>query len=287
MLNALTVDLEDYFQVQAFAKLYPPEEWDKQRTRLLGNVIRTLQILDEYGSKATFFILGWVAERFPEIVSIVAERGHEIGSHSQLHRLVYELDREEFRKDLLKSIESIMVAGDIDVRGYRAPSFSIRPDLDWVWEVFSECGITYDSSIFPVKHDTYGSQSAPRFPYRIEVGEDVSVLEIPPSTIPLFGSNIPIAGGGYLRMFPYWFIRRAIKKINAQGEHAVMYFHPWELDIHQEKVDAGTRSRLRHYTNLRAFEPKLRRLLSDFRFSTVEEVFRLKQGTGKSIGKDV
>jgi len=170
-------------------------------------------------------------------------------------------------------------------RGYRAPSFSIRADMDWVWEVFAECGITYDSSIFPVKHATYGSQDAPRFPYRIEVGDHVSILEIPPSTVRLFGSNVPIAGGGYLRMFPYWFISRSIRKINKEGEPAVIYFHPWELDIHQTKIEAGTRSRFRHYTNLRAFEPKLRRLLAEFKFSTIEEVFHLKSA-GKSIVKD-
>jgi len=175
MVNALTVDLEDYFQVQAFADLYPPSEWDSQRTRLLGNVIRTLQILEEYETRATFFVLGWVAEKFPEIVSVVAERGHEIGSHSQLHRLVYELDRDEFKLDLETSIRHIKAAADVEVRGFRAPSFSIRADMEWVWEVFSECGIAYDSSIFPVKHDTYGSQGAPRYPYRIEIGDDISI----------------------------------------------------------------------------------------------------------------
>lgn len=274
MLNVLTVDVEDWFHVQAFSGRYPVSEWDSQRTRVLGNIIKVLEILDEYDALATFFVLGWIAEKMPEIVAMIHERGHEIASHSQYHRLVFDLDRDAFKKDLQQSILNIEQCVDVVVRGYRAPSFSIRPGDEWVWEVFSECGIEYDSSIFPVRHDIYGAPSAPRFPYRIEPIENVSILEIPPSTIRMLGTNIPVAGGGYLRMFPYWFISRSIRAINGDGHPAVIYFHPWELDTHQKHIRGGVRSRFRHYTNLKMFEVKLRRLLTDFRFSSISEVFK-------------
>ncbi|MBU1319264.1 MAG: DUF3473 domain-containing protein [candidate division Zixibacteria bacterium] len=273
MLNALTVDVEDWFHVQAFAHIFPSSEWDQQRARIIRNVIRTLEILREYDTKATFFILGWVAEKFPEIVGLIHDSDHELASHSQFHRLVYNLSAEEFKSDLMQSILQIERAADVTIKGYRAPSFSIRPDQSWVWDVMSECGIEYDSSIFPVRHDTYGTPSAPRFAYGIKLDNEKTILEIPPSTVRIFGTNVPVGGGGYLRMFPYWFIRKSIRRINSEGQPAVMYFHPWELDADQERVNAGLRSRMRHYTNLKAFEGKLRRLLADFRFSTISDVF--------------
>jgi polysaccharide deacetylase family protein (PEP-CTERM system associated) len=274
MLNVLTVDVEDWFHVQAFSNEFPVSEWKSQRPRLLGNVIKTLEILDEYDTLATFFILGWVAENVPEVVELIHERGHEIASHSQYHRLVHCLDREEFKQDLQQSILHIEQCVDVTVKGYRAPSFSIRPDESWVWEVFAECGIEYDSSVFPIKHDTYGAPSAPRFAYRVNPAENIWVLEIPPSTVRLFGVNLPVGGGGYLRMFPYWLTQRSIRKINSEGHPAVVYFHPWELDPDQERVAAGFKSRFRHYTNLKTFEMKLRRLIAEFRFSSISEVFQ-------------
>ncbi len=230
--------------------------------------------MDQHETRATFFVLGWIAEKLPEIVALIHERGHEIASHSQLHRLVYDLDRDEFRKDLEQSILHIEQCAGVTVAGYRAPSFSIRPEDSWVWEVLAECGIVYDSSVFPIRHDTYGSPSAPRFAYRMKSPSGAPILEIPPSTTRILGVNVPVGGGGYLRMFPYWFIERSIRKINSEGHPAVIYFHPWELDARQERVKAGLRSRVRHYTNLKTFEAKLRRLLADFRFSSVSEVFR-------------
>lgn len=273
MLNALTVDVEDWFHVQAFAHVFPSDQWDQQQARIIRNVIRTLEILREYDTKATFFVLGWVAEKFPEVVGLIHDEDHELASHSQFHRLVYNLSPEEFKADLMQSILQIERAADVTIKGYRAPSFSIRLDQRWVWDIMAECGIEYDSSIFPVRHDTYGSPSAPRFTYGIKVDDEKTILEIPPSTIRMLGANVPVAGGGYLRMFPYWFIKNSIRRINLEGKPAVMYFHPWELDADQQRVDAGIRSRLRHYTNLKAFEGKLRRLLADFRFSTINDVF--------------
>ncbi len=280
MLNVLTVDVEDWFHVQAFAELYPIETWDSQRTRIVGNVIKTLEIFDEFGVKATFFVLGWVAQKLPEVVGLIADRGHEIASHSQHHRLVYDMSPEVFRDDLMQSILHIERAADVAVRGYRAPCFSIRPADEWVWDILTECGIEYDSSVFPVRHDTYGSPSAPRFAHDVMLNDGRSLLEIPPATVRLMGTNIPAAGGGYLRMFPYWFISRSVRRINKEGHPAVMYFHPWELDRNQERVRASMKSRFRHYTNLRTFEHKLRKLLSEFEFTTVSEVFlRRKSNT--------
>jgi polysaccharide deacetylase family protein (PEP-CTERM system associated) len=272
MLNVMTVDVEDWFHVQAFSHIYPVSEWNSQRTRIIANVIKTLEILHEHRAKATFFILGWVAQRFPEIVALIHDRGHEIASHSQYHRLVYNLSPDEFREDLRQSILHIEQAANVTVRGYRAPSFSVRPQQKWIWTIFREFGIEFDSSVFPVMHDTYGTPSAPRFPYKVKVDEGSSVLEIPPSTIRMAGMNVPVAGGGYLRMFPYWFTKRAIRKLNSEGHPAIVYFHPWELDVHQKRLDAGLKSRLRHYTNLSSFESKLHRLLAEFEFSTISDV---------------
>ncbi len=273
MLNVLTVDVEDWFHVHAFSDVYPVDSWDFQRTRIVGNVIRTLEILDDHNTKATFFVLGWIAKKLPEIVTLIADRGHEIASHSQHHKLVYDMSPDEFRDDLKQSILYIEQAADITVKGYRAPSFSIRPSDEWVWDILTECGIEFDSSIFPVKHDTYGNPSAPRFAYDIVLEDGRSLLEIPPATVRFAGTNIPTAGGGYLRMFPYWFISKSIRRINREGHPAVVYFHPWELDHNQEKVRASLKSRIRHYTNLKTFEYKLRRLLSEFGFTTIGEVF--------------
>lgn len=273
MLNALTIDVEDWFHVHAFTSEFPVSTWESQRARVLRNTIKTLEILKENDTLATFFILGWVAEKHPEVVSMIHEQGHEIASHSQYHRLVYDMDRDEFKRDLQQSLLHIEQAADVTVKGYRAPCFSIKPEIPWVWEVLSECGIEYDSSVFPVKHDTYGTPSAPRFAYKVEPAERMSILEVPPSTVRILGMNVPMAGGGYLRMFPYWFTRRSIRSINAEGHPAVIYFHPWELDPDQTRVKTNLKSRLRHYTNLRLFESKLRRLLAEFRFSTLSSVF--------------
>jgi polysaccharide deacetylase family protein (PEP-CTERM system associated) len=277
MINVLTVDVEDWFHVQAFSELYPVETWDNQRTRILGNILKVLSILEDYNTTATFFVLGWVARKLPEMVALIAQHGHELASHSQWHRLVYNMTPEDFRKDLQESVLRIEDASGVSVRGYRAPSFSVRLEHDWVWKTMADSGIEYDSSVFPVRHDTYGNPRAPRFAYDVDLGDGGSILEIPPSTIKFMGANIPVAGGGYLRMFPYWFTRRGIQKINEEGHPAVVYFHPWELDTNQARARASLKSRFRHYTNIRTLEPKLRRLLADFRFTTISEVFLQKK----------
>jgi polysaccharide deacetylase family protein (PEP-CTERM system associated) len=275
MQNAITIDVEDWFCVEAFRDKFPLKSWPKQKTRILSNIVRTLEILDEYDVKATFFILGWVAETFPEIVSHLYERGHEIGSHSFAHRLVYKLTPEEFRADTQKSLEAIQKVIDIPVRGYRAPSFSIRPADRWVWEILCDLGFDYDSSVFPVNHDIYGSPDFPRFGHTIELEDGRKILEIPPSTIRILGKNIGVGGGGYLRLFPYWFTEWSIKKLNNAGFPAIIYFHPWELDSHQPRLDVSARSRFRHYTNLKTTEIKLRKLLKKFSFAPMRDVFKI------------
>jgi len=275
MLNALTIDVEDWFCVEAFSNQFPFETWDNQKTRILSNIVHSLEILDDYGVKATFFVLGWIAEKFPEIVDYLHINGHEIGSHSYAHKLVFNMTPDEFRKDTMLSLEAIKKVSDVQVIGYRAPSFSIKPEHKWVWEILAECGFKYDSSVFPVMHDIYGSPNSPRFANKIQVDDNRTILEIPPSTLRLFGRNFGFGGGGYLRLFPYWFTDWGIKKINRMGFPAVIYFHPWEIDYHQPRQKVGMKSMVRHYTNLRTTEIKLRKLLGKYNFAPMRDVFNL------------
>ena len=279
MKNLLTIDVEDWFCVEAFSSDFPIESWDKQKTRILSNIVRTAEILDDYKVKATFFVLGWIADKFPEIVHFLHTNGHEIGSHSYSHKLVYKMTPEEFKTDTLRSIEAILKGGEADIIGYRAPSFSIRPEDKWPYEILADCGFKYDSSVFPVRHDIYGSPNSPRFAHTVKIDQSRTMLEIPPSTIRLMGHNIGIGGGGYLRLFPYWFTEWAIRNLNKSGFPANVYFHPWEIDPNQPRHKAGTKSRVRHYTNLRTTEIKLRRLLQKFNFAPVREVFNLEDKT--------
>lgn len=275
MLNAITIDVEDWFCVEAFNKKYPIQTWEHQKTRVLTNIVHTLEILNDYNVKATFFVLGWVAEKFPEIVDHLHSNGHEIGSHSYAHKLIYKMTPEEFKEDTLKSIEAIRKGGDVPICGYRAPSFSIKPEHQWVWEILAECGFEYDSSVFPVAHDIYGSPKSPRFAHKINAGNGRELMEIPPSTVKILGKNFGFGGGGYLRMFPQWFTNWGIRKLNSQGFPAVIYFHPWEIDHNQPRQDVGTKSRIRHYTNLKTTEKKLRKLLQKFEFGPIKDVFKL------------
>jgi polysaccharide deacetylase family protein (PEP-CTERM system associated) len=273
MLNCLTIDVEDWFCVEAFREQFPFETWDKQKTRVLSNIVRTLEILDDHNARATFFVLGWIADKFPEIIYHLHSRGHEIGSHGYAHKLVYKMSPEEFREDTFRSIEVIKNAADVPVLGYRAPSFSIKPEHEWVWETLIDCGFKYDSSIFPVAHDIYGAPDAPRFAHVKRTGDDRTIMEIPPSTIRIFGRNFGFGGGGYLRLFPLWYTDWAIRKLNRMGFPAMIYFHPWEIDVNQPRIKSGTKSRFRHYTNLRTTEIKLRKLLRKYDFAPVRDVF--------------
>jgi len=271
MQNILSVDVEDWFQVEAQTEAIRFADWHSFRMRVLPNVLTLLGIFDRYGVRATFFVLGWVAEKLPDLIDHIAARGHEIASHGYAHRLVRRQTPEEFAEDVGRSLEVIRKSVDVRVKGYRAPSFSVGERTPWAWKVLADFGLEYDSSIFPIHHDTYGSPDLPRFPFRIELDDGRRIDEIPLTTVRVLGQNFPAAGGGYLRLFPYWYTRRAIRAVNRVGHPAVVYLHPWEIDPHQPRTKLSLVSRFRHYTNLSTTEYKLEHLLADFRFGTVEE----------------
>lgn len=276
MLNALTIDVEDYFQVNAFARHIRYEDWDHYPLRVGRNTSVILDMLDEFSVKATFFILGWVAERTPDIVKEIHRRGHEIACHGYGHQLVYAIGPDKFREDIAKA-RSILedICGE-RVIGYRAPSYSITRKSMWALEILVDEGFEYDSSIFPIIHDTYGIPDASRFPGLISCASG-TLREFPLSTLSLklFGKDfrLPVAGGGYLRLFPAKMINWAINTINRQEKQpTVLYFHPWEIDPHQPRIKTGLKSRFRHYVNLEKTEGKLRALVSRNNFGTMRKV---------------
>lgn len=273
MLNALTIDVEDYFHVHAFAGVIARDDWTDIPTRVVENTRVILRLLREHDTRATFFTLGWVADKHPEIVREIAADGHELASHGYAHESVYELNPESFRRDIERSIDVILAAcPSARVKGYRAPSFSINDDMPWAFDVLAALGLSYDSSVFPTTfHDRYGYHSAPRFAHRI--GE--RLWEIPLSTIRAFGCNWPVAGGGYFRLTPLSVTAWAVRRINREGQPAVVYLHPWEFDPDQPRVrSAPLRSKFRHYINLHRTEQRLRELLLRFSFGPVDVVFR-------------
>lgn len=299
MHNALTIDVEDYFHVSAFESVAPPETWENRPLRVEANTDKILHLLNEKGVQATFFILGWVAERVPGVVRSIANEGHEVASHGYGHRRVYNQERAVFRQDIRRSKALLEDLTGAPVLGYRAPSYSISREVFWAFDELVEAGYLYDSSVFPIKHDLYGLADWPRFPSRarrLENGEWVaeeqtaagtspadppgqgcSLLELPITTLELGKRHIPIAGGGYFRFFPYPFTRWGLRRINAQeGRPFVFYLHPWELDPLQPRMSgAGAKSRFRHYLNLGKTEGRFRRLLQDFAFGPVCQVFPL------------
>jgi len=269
-VNALTIDLEDWFHVTAFADLVPMNEWDNQKLRVEESNGRILDLLDRHGVKATFFVLGWLAERRPDLVRAVAERGHEIGVHSYWHRLVYDLDKESFRDDLRKATKAVEDACGVRATMYRAPTFSVVERSLWALDVLIEEGYSIDSSIFPVRHDRYGMPGFDRYPVRVE-RDGGSILEFPMTSWRIFGLNLPSAGGGYLRHFPQAWIRAGIEQANRSGEPAVIYIHPWELDPDQPRMDVGWLKRMRHYGGIEHTEARLDQLMGRYAFGTMSE----------------
>jgi polysaccharide deacetylase family protein (PEP-CTERM system associated) len=268
--NALTVDVEEHFHVTAFRECVSQDDWASLESRVERNTDRLLRIFDDAGCKGTFFILGWVAERYPAIVRKIQACGHELGCHSYAHRLIYELTEEEFRADTIRAVRAIEDAGGGRVTCYRAPSFSIVPRSAWALEILAELGFTHDSSIFPVRHDLYGFPGVPPVPF--SVGTPSGALsEFPISTIKLSSARLPISGGGYLRILPMWFQKYGLKKIQESGSPFVLYLHPWEVDPDQPRIPAKLKSRLRHYSGLRQTESRLRSVLSEFKFGTMSE----------------
>jgi len=266
--NALTVDVEDYFHVSAFAKSINQNDWDKHPLRVENNTRRLLDLFDEYEVKATFFVLGWVAERTRDLVREIADRGHEVACHGYSHQLVYNQSPEVFREETLRSKHLLEDIVQVPVRGYRAASYSITNRSLWALDILAEAGFVYDSSIFPVRHDRYGIPDAPEFPHRMETPGGSSLIEFPLSTAKFLKYRLPVAGGGYFRLYPYALSRAGLLQINRRQQPFIFYLHPWEIDPDQPKVAASWFSRFRHYNNLEKCESRLRRLLSDFEFGT-------------------
>jgi polysaccharide deacetylase family protein (PEP-CTERM system associated) len=277
MLNALTIDVEDYYQVSAFESVVPLADWERYESRVEKNTHRILDLLDAHTTTATFFVLGWVAERHPGLIRTLVARGHEVASHGYAHRRVYTQTPAQFRTETRRSKCLLEDTLGHPIRGYRAASYSITMHSLWALEVLREEGFVYDSSIFPIRHDLYGIPSHPRFCHMIPGQSDAPLVEFPLSTLRLGGTNFPIAGGGYLRLFPYAYTRWGLRYLNRrEGQPAVVYLHPWELDPEQPRLPAGTLSRFRHYTNLHRMEERFVRLLQDFSFGTMSEVLQAR-----------
>jgi len=273
VVNAMTIDVEDYFHVSVFDGVVPRSRWDRLETRVCANTEKLLAIFDETGIQGTFFVLGWVAERWPHLVRRIAERGHEIASHGFGHRLVYDQTPRQFREDVRRAKALIESAAGAQVFGYRAPSYSITPRSLWALDVLIEEGFRYDASIFPVHHDRYGIPVSARHPYRIE-REGGALWEAPASTVRCGSMNLPVAGGGYFRILPYAWTRWGIARLNrVERRPAIFYLHPWEIDPGQPRLEAPLISRFRHYRNLDRTEARLRALLRDFQFGPLLSVF--------------
>jgi len=272
IVNAMTVDVEDYFHVSAFADAVRRDDWDQMERRYERNTAHVLDVFAAADIHATFFVLGWVAERSPGLVRRIAAAGHEVACHGYSHQLIYRQAPEEFERETRLSKRILEDAIGKPVWGYRAASYSITRESLWALDVLLDAGFTYDSSIFPIRHDRYGIPGAPEAPTRIPALSGRSIVEFPLSVARWASVTVPVAGGGYFRLFPYGVTRAGLRQLNARGQPAVFYLHPWEIDADQPRIQAGWLSRFRHYNNLRRFEPRLRRLLGDFRFSTMADV---------------
>lgn len=266
--NALSFDVEDYFHVSNFESFIAFEHWDRYESRVERNTRTIFDILAENETRATFFVLGWVAERFPKLVQEIADAGHELGVHGYRHRLIYRLSPDEFRKDLRRTIDLVEDASGQKVLGHRAPSFSVTERSLWAIDILQEEGLRYDSSVFPIRHPRYGIPKARRAPWEIRDG----FWEFPMATVRIGVTNVPIAGGAYLRILPYALTRWGLRRMNRENLPAVVYLHPWEIDPGQPRFETSPQVGLRHYYNLDKTKARLRRLCKEFRFTTLQEV---------------
>lgn len=269
--NAMTIDVEDYFQVSAFAPYIARSEWDSRECRVERNVDRILRLLADSETRATFFTLGWVAQRYPQLVRRIVDGGHELASHGYGHERASDLSREAFKADVSRAKQLLEDIGGQAVRGYRAPSFSIAEGNLWAFDVLQQAGYRYSSSVYPIRHDHYGMPDSPRFAYPVREG----LLEVPVTTLRLRGRNLPSSGGGYFRLLPYALSRWMIGQVNrVDQQSAVFYFHPWEIDVAQPRV-AGidAKTRFRHYVNIGRTEARIARLLRDFAWGRMDEIF--------------
>ena len=267
LVHIMSVDVEDYFMVEAFARSVSRSSWPSWSSRVVSNTHRVLDLFDRYQVTGTFFFVGWIADKFPQLVRDVHERGHEIACHSYWHRPVYSQTPHEFRDDTRAAVQAIEDAAGVKVNGYRAPSWSITGDCIWALDVLANEGFTYDSSIYPIHHDLYGVPGARRFPYTHRLKDGNSLLEFPPATVRVLGQNLPCSGGGYLRILPLAYTHWVFRKYEeTYGERVVVYFHPWELDPDQPRIQERLKSRLRHYTNLSKMTNRLEILLQNYAF---------------------
>jgi polysaccharide deacetylase family protein (PEP-CTERM system associated) len=271
--NAMTIDVEDYFQVSAFAAHIPRESWESIPCRVERNIDRILTLLDERQAKATFFTLGWIAERYPAMVKRIVSNGHELASHGWAHQRVSDQKPQEFLDDIVRSKALLEDISGQKILGYRAPSFSIGSNTLWALDLLEEAGYRYSSSIYPIQHDHYGMPNAPRFAFYPK--NNGGLLELPVTTVRLFKRNIPAGGGGYFRLWPYTFSHWLIQRINHLEKHsAIFYFHPWEIDYEQPRQQGiNAKTRFRHYFNLRRMEKRVKALTRDFSWDRMDRIF--------------
>jgi len=271
MLNALSIDLEDWFCVHNLSSVIKKEDWDKCEYRVEKNSSEILDLLDKYNTKATFFVLGWIAEKSPQLIKEIENRGHEIASHGYYHTLITSLTPEEFESDLKRGVEAIKKTGVTqEILGFRAPSFTIVDKTKWALEILEKNNFKYDSSVFPVSfHPDYGIGDVPLSPYKITKG----ILEFPMSVALFFGKKIPFGGGGYFRLFPYFITKYLFGKVNREGRPVIFYLHPWEIDPGQPKMKLPMLKKFRHYNNLNKAEKRFDRLLNEFQFTTLKNLY--------------
>lgn len=269
--NALTIDVEDYFQVSAFAPYIPRHDWERRECRVERNVGRILELLAAHRTQATFFTLGWVAERYPQLVRAIVAGGHELASHGYGHERASDLDAAAFGEDVVRAKRVLEDIGGVVVQGYRAPSFSIGEKNLWAFDTLAAAGYRYSSSIYPIRHDHYGMPDAPRFAHEVRPG----LIEIPVTTMRLMNRNLPSSGGGYFRLLPYSVSRWMLRRVNRQDRQAaIFYFHPWEIDAGQPRVPGiDSKTRFRHYVNIARMEGRLQSLLADFRWGRMDDIF--------------
>jgi len=277
-LNALSFDVEDYFQVSAFNAAIDREDWDGRSLRVGDNTRVLLDVLAQHDVKATFYTLGWVAERVPEVVQQIAAAGHEVACHGYSHKLIYTQAPEDFRAETARARAVLEDLVQQPVTSYRAASYSITPESLWALDILFEEGFTTDSSIFPIRHDRYGLMGGPLQPHYLDLPNGGRLLEFPISTLRTMGLSLPVSGGGYFRLYPYWLSRHLARRVNAEGRPFMFYLHPWEVDPEQPRIDVNALTRFRHYNNLSKCLPRLTRLLQDFRFGTVDAAIRSSYG---------
>jgi polysaccharide deacetylase family protein (PEP-CTERM system associated) len=279
IINALTIDVEDYFQVSAFAPYIARSEWDSRACRVELNIERILTMLAEHRTNATFFTLGWIAERYPQLIRRIVDGGHEVASHGYGHQRASDLDENAFFADIDASKKLLEDLSGQRVKGYRAPSFSIGEKNQWAFDCLERAGYLYSSSVYPIRHDHYGMPDAPRFAHKVRGG----LLEIPPTTSCFFARNWPASGGGYFRLMPYAASRWLLRRVNrCEGQAAIFYFHPWEIDHQQPRIPGiNLKTRFRHYLNLQRTEGRIRRLLDDFHWGRMDAIF-LSRSSGEA-----